>query len=72
MTIHNPPPPPPGSGGDGLLKVWTIKSGTSAVTEDAHDAKVWALTTAEDGALLATGADDASVKIWKVRDTATL
>ena len=42
-------------GGDGLLKVWTIKTDECIVTLDAHEDKAWALAVHRDGDLLATG-----------------
>jgi len=32
------------AGGDGLLKLWTIKSGECVATFDQHEGRVWALT----------------------------
>jgi U3 small nucleolar RNA-associated protein 13 len=31
------------AGGDGLLKLWTIKSSECVTTLDAHERKIWAL-----------------------------
>jgi U3 small nucleolar RNA-associated protein 13 len=52
------------SGLDGLVKVWSVRTGECDVTLDAHDDGIWALDVTEDGAALVTGGMDGAVHIW--------
>jgi U3 small nucleolar RNA-associated protein 13 len=62
---HPNRPKPPGA--DGLLKLWSLRTGECAGTFDSHDDRVWALAAGgRHEALLATGGSDARVVIWWV------
>src|ERR1700694_5034736 len=43
------------AGGDGLVKVWTIKSGECDTTLDNHSDRVWSLALARDEDILVSG-----------------
>lgn len=52
-------------GADGLLKLWSIRTGECAGTFDAHDDRVWALAAGgQHESLVATGGADARVVVW--------
>lgn len=59
--------PAPFSGSDGLVKVWTVRTGECVATLDAHTERIWALTTSRDGEVLASGGGDSLICFWKVR-----
>ncbi len=45
------------SGADGLVKLWSCRTGECANTFDEHAGKIWALATAGEGEkMIATGA----------------
>ncbi len=53
-------------GADGLLKLWSTRTGECANTFDAHEDKVWALAAGgAHGSLLATGGADTCVTVWE-------
>ncbi|KAG1331252.1 transducin beta-like protein 3 [Cocos nucifera] len=52
------------SGGDGLVKLWTLKSNECIATYDQHEGKVWALAVGRKTEMLATGGTDAIVNLW--------
>lgn len=64
------------TGGDGVLKLWTIKTGECVMTEEAHTDKAWALTMGPEAKpeqpeadlpaslVLATGGADSSICVW--------
>src|SRR5271169_4949162 len=56
--------------GDGLVKVWTIKSGECDTTLDNHTDRVWSLALNEDENLLASGGGDSVITFWE--DTTAL
>jgi U3 small nucleolar RNA-associated protein 13 len=54
-------------GADGLLKLWSLRTGECANTFDGHDDRAWALAAGgKHESLLATGGADARVVIWCV------
>ena len=67
LTLKPPTHTHPHSGGDGLVKVWTIRTGECVTTLDGHTDRVWALTTALDGGGVVSGGGDSIVTFWKVR-----
>jgi U3 small nucleolar RNA-associated protein 13 len=56
--------------GDGLVKVWTIKSGECETTLDNHTDRVWSLALNEDENLLVSGGGDSVITFWE--DTTAL
>jgi U3 small nucleolar RNA-associated protein 13 len=53
------------SGSDGLLKLWTIKTGECIETLDAHTDKVWSLSVGKDDVYIASGGADSLIQIWQ-------
>ena len=54
------------SGGDGLLKLWDVRSGECTATFEEQEGKVWALTSAgEQDKCMASGGADSTVHIWE-------
>lgn len=54
------------SGGDGLLKLWDVRSGECSATFEEQEGKVWALTSAgEQNSWVASGGADSLVNIWE-------
>eukprot|EP00658_Telonema_sp_P-2_P001115 TRINITY_DN10421_c0_g1_i3.p1 TRINITY_DN10421_c0_g1~~TRINITY_DN10421_c0_g1_i3.p1 ORF type:complete len:295 (-),score=82.73 TRINITY_DN10421_c0_g1_i3:296-1180(-) len=53
------------TGGDGLFKVWTIKSNECVNTFDQHTDKIWAMAVHPDHGTVVTGASDSTINIWK-------
>ncbi|XP_074647649.1 transducin beta-like protein 3 isoform X2 [Tubulanus polymorphus] len=53
------------SGSDGLVKLWTIKSNECVKSFDEHDGKIWAMAVSEKENVVATGADDSNIILWK-------
>ena len=47
------------------VQVWRVSDGACVNTFDAHDGRPWALAVGGDGDRLVTGADDATVVVWK-------
>jgi WD40 repeat protein len=58
------------AGGDGLVKVWTIKSGECDTTLDNHSDRVWSLSLARDEDILVSGGGDSVITFWQ--DTTVL
>lgn len=53
------------SGGDGLIKLWTIRTNECETTLDGHSDKVWALDTKTDDTLmLISGGADSRLVVW--------
>jgi len=48
------------------LKLWDIKTSTCVKSIDAHEGKIWGMSTSTDENLLVTCASDSSVTIWRV------
>lgn len=53
------------SGSEGLLKLWTIKTGECVETLDAHTDKVWSLCVRKDDSYMASGGADSLIQIWQ-------
>lgn len=53
------------AGGDGLVKVWTIKTGECDTTLDNHSDRVWSLALAENESILVSGGGDSVVTFWE-------
>ena len=54
------------SGGDGLLKLWEVRSGECTATFEEQEGKVWALTSSgEQDKWVASGGADSLVNIWE-------
>jgi U3 small nucleolar RNA-associated protein 13 len=53
------------SGGDSLVKVWTVRTGECNTTLDKHSDKLWSIAVANNGEKIATGGSDASVLVWR-------
>jgi U3 small nucleolar RNA-associated protein 13 len=58
------------AGGDGLVKVWTIKSGECETTLDNHSDRVWSLALAHNEDILVSGGGDSVITFWQ--DTTAL
>ena len=54
LFLVSPHPSPP-------FQLWTIKNSECAGSFDLHDAKIWALATASNGARVLTGAADGRI-----------
>lgn len=53
------------SGGDGLIKLWTIRTNECETTLDGHSEKVWALDTKADDTLsIVSGGADSRLIVW--------
>jgi U3 small nucleolar RNA-associated protein 13 len=52
------------AGGDGLVKVWTIKSGECDATLDNHTDRIWSLALAETENILVSGGGDSVITFW--------
>lgn len=53
------------SGSDGLIKLWTIKTGECVNTFANHTEKVWSLAVHSDGNEITSGGADSLINIWK-------
>lgn len=58
------------AGGDGLVKVWTIKSGECETTLDNHTDRIWSLALNEKEDMLVSGGGDSVITFWE--DTTAL
>lgn len=52
------------AGGDGLVKVWTIKSGECDTTLDNHSDRIWSLALNENENSLVSGGGDSVITFW--------
>ena len=58
-------------GGDGLIKLWNIKTSENILTLDAHDGKIWTLdinknnNTGSEQLCFISGATDGKIILWK-------
>lgn len=53
-------------GGDGLLKLWDVRSGECTASFEEQEGKVWALTgSGLQDQLLASGGADSAVVLWR-------
>jgi len=52
------------AGGDGLVKVWTIKTGECEVTLDNHTDRIWSLALNENESVLVSGGGDSVMTFW--------
>lgn len=53
------------SGSDGLIKLWTIKTGECVNTFDNHTEKIWSLAVSSDGNEVISGGADSLINLWK-------
>jgi U3 small nucleolar RNA-associated protein 13 len=53
------------AGGDGLVKVWTIKSGECDATLDNHTDRIWSLASNENENTLVSGGGDSVITFWE-------
>lgn len=58
------------AGGDGLVKVWTIKTGECDTTLDNHTDRIWSLALNEEENTLVSGGGDSVITFWQ--DTTAL
>ena len=58
------------AGGDGLVKVWTIKTGECDTTLDNHTDRIWSLAVNEQENVLVSGGGDSVITFWE--DTTAL
>ena len=58
------------AGGDGLVKVWTIKSGECETTLDNHTDRIWSLALNQEENTLVSGGGDSIITFWE--DTTAL
>ena len=58
------------AGGDGLVKVWTIKTGECDTTLDNHNDRIWSLALNEEENTLVSGGGDSVITFWQ--DTTAL
>ena len=49
-----------------MIRLWEIPSGRELASWPAHDAAVTALAFSPDGATLASGAWDSTMKLWNL------
>jgi U3 small nucleolar RNA-associated protein 13 len=56
--------------GDGLVKIWTIKSGECDTTLDNHTDRIWSLALNEGENILVSGGGDSVITFWE--DTTAL
>ncbi|RRT75859.1 hypothetical protein B296_00018043 [Ensete ventricosum] len=54
----------PNDSGDGLIKLWTIKTSECIATYDQHEGKIWALAVGKKTEMLVTGGTDALINFW--------
>ncbi len=59
------------AGGDGLVKVWDVRSGETACTLDNHTDRVWALTNHIGAGTLVSGGGDGIITFWQNTTMAT-
>lgn len=52
----------------GRLRVWEVPAATERVAWDAHPNQINAIAPSPDGASLATGGDDRTIRIWGLAD----
>ena len=53
------------AGGDGLVKVWTIKSGECDTTLDNHTDRIWSLALTQEENFLVSGGGDSVITFWE-------
>lgn len=54
------------SGGDGLLKLWEVRTGECTATFEEQEGRVWALTSSGlQDRLIASGGADSLINIWE-------
>ena len=52
------------TGGEGVLKIWDIKTGKELLTLAGHTGAVAAVAFSPDGKRIATGSYDRTAKVW--------
>lgn len=52
------------SGGDGLVKLWTVRSNECETTLDGHSDKVWAMDVAQGMKTFVSGGADSRIVVW--------
>ena len=53
------------AGGDGLVKIWTIKTGECDTTLDNHTDRIWSLALNEREDTLVSGGGDSVITFWE-------
>jgi U3 small nucleolar RNA-associated protein 13 len=53
------------AGGDGLVKIWTIKSGECETTLDNHTDRIWSLALNKSENVLVSGGGDSVITFWE-------
>ena len=53
------------SGGDGLVKLWTVRTNECVATMDGHTEKVWAVAAGGDGDVVVSGGGDGVLNVWR-------
>ncbi|KAI4370195.1 hypothetical protein MLD38_018569 [Melastoma candidum] len=51
-------------GGDGVVKLWSVRTSECISTCDEHEDKIWALAVGNKTEMLATGGVDANINLW--------
>lgn len=49
---------------DGLLRTFTASRGRKVWQGLGHDSSIWTVTNAQDGAMVATGSEDGTARLW--------
>jgi len=53
------------AGGDGLVKIWTIKTGECDTTLDNHTDRIWSLALNQSENILVSGGGDSVITFWE-------
>jgi len=56
-----------GTGTGKVVRIWDVKSQNNVASFEGHEGTVACLSFSENGYYLATGADDATIKLWDLR-----
>nr|XP_043623154.1 protein SPA1-RELATED 3-like isoform X2 [Erigeron canadensis] len=57
---------------EGVVQLWDVTQNQVSVTMREHERRVWSVDFAADPKLLASGSDDASVKLWNINQGASV
>lgn len=58
-----------GTGTEAVVRIWDVKSQAMVAALEGHQGAISCLAFSENGYYLATGAADATVKLWDLRKT---